>query len=364
MFIFLSLLAFLCLGTFLFLQTERFGAHPKGERLARVKASPNYRDGAFQNLSDTPMLTEGSGYGQVLYNFLVSPKPKEPSQPLPTQRTDLLALAPNEDVLVWMGHSSYYFQLDGLRVLVDPVLCGYASPFSFSTKAYLGSDVYGPEDLPEIDYLIMTHDHWDHMDYQTLKALRPKVKRVITGLGTGAHLERWGYDPRIILEGDWYDSFALPDGLEVHVTPARHFSGRGFKRAQTLWASFVFQTPNKNIYLGGDSGYGDHFATIGERFGPFDLAILENGQYDQHWVYLHMMPGEHLQAARDLRAKALLPVHSGKFTLANHDWDEPLAEVTARAKGEDISVLTPRIGEKVVLEQTEQVFERWWEGAE
>ncbi|MEM9259503.1 MAG: MBL fold metallo-hydrolase, partial [Bacteroidota bacterium] len=341
MVIFIGIIVAIMVGTILFLQTERFGAHPQGERLARVKASPNYQEGQFQNLADTPMLTEGSSYTTVLYNFLVSAKPREPKQPLSTVKTDLRSLAPEENVLVWMGHSSYFIKVDGISILVDPVLCGFASPFSFSTRAYPGSDLYTPEDFPEIDYLFMSHDHWDHMDYGTLKALRPKIKRVITGLGTGAHLERWGYDPKIITEGDWYDTLEPQKGMKVHLTPARHFSGRGFKRAQTLWTSFVLQTPGKSIFLGGDSGYGDHFKAIGERFGPFDLAILENGQYDQNWVYLHLMPGEHRQAANDLQAEAILPVHSGKFTLANHDWDEPLAKIAEDQQDEKIRLLTP-----------------------
>jgi len=198
------------------------------------------------------------------------------------------------------------------------------------------------------------------MDYKTLKELKPKIRKVITGLGNGAHLEHWGFDPESIEEGDWYSSLKLDEGFEIIITPARHFSGRGFKRNQTLWASFVLKTPTSNIYIGGDSGYGTHFKTIGEKYGPFDLAILENGQYNEKWKYIHMLPGEQFKASNDLNAKAILPVHSGKFTLANHDWDEPFIHITDSTVKHIARVITPKIGEQVYLNDTLQQFEHWW----
>jgi L-ascorbate metabolism protein UlaG (beta-lactamase superfamily) len=259
-----------------------------------------------------------------------------------------------------MGHSSYFIQLDGVKILVDPVFSGNASPVSFTTKAYAGSDVYTPEDMPAIDYLFITHDHWDHLDYPTMRRLRNKVKKVICGLGVGAHLERWGYASESIIEQDWYESFKPKAGWEIHALPARHFSGRVIKRNQTLWVSFALISPVARIYMGGDSGYGKHFLDIGERYGPFDLAILENGQYDVRWKYIHMLPGEQLQAAKALRAYTLLPVHSSKFTLATHDWDEPLKKIVENQE-KSVRVITPMIGEKVNLDDRQQTFKRWWE---
>lgn len=348
------------IGLVLFLNTEQFGNHPTGKRLLKIKQSPNYKNGSFQNLNSTPMLTEGVGYGEVLYKFLFSSKPKEPLTKIPTIKTNLKALDPNENVLIWMGHSSYFMQLDGKKLLVDPVLSGNASPLSFTTKAYKGTDIYSTDDIPEVDFLFLSHDHWDHMDYRTLKELRSKIKHIITGLGNGAHLEHWGFKPEVIIEGDWYETFTFEGGFEIHITPARHFSGRGFKRAQTLWSSFVVKSPSSSLYLGGDSGYDTHFKTISEKFGPFDLAILENGQYDEKWKYIHMLPGEPLKAAEDLKAKMLLPVHSGKFTLANHNWDEPLNTITNEAKQKSLKVITPLIGEQVELKDTSQQFQQWW----
>ncbi len=360
MFGFLLVMAIIGLGALWFLNTERFGKHPDKERLSKIQKSPNYGKGGFENLSQTPMLTEGAGYGKVLYQFLFSSNPKTPAKPLPSRKTNLKALKANENVVIWMGHSSYFIQLEGKKILVDPVLSGNASPLSFTTKAYEGSDIYSTDDIPKIDYLFLSHDHWDHMDYNTLKQLKPKIKKVVTGLGNGAHLEDWGFTSDVILEGDWYESFPLDEGFIAHVTPARHFSGRGLKRNQTLWASFVLASPSTSIYLGGDSGYGSHFKIIGENYGPFDLAILENGQYNENWKYIHMLPGEQIKAARDLNAKALLPVHSGKFTLANHDWDEPFDLISSENVPHGLRVLTPMIGESINLKDSLQTFEEWW----
>ncbi|WP_222844207.1 MBL fold metallo-hydrolase [Saccharicrinis aurantiacus] len=352
------IIATIVLGVAIFMRTPRFGKHPSGARLALIEQSPNYENGQFKNLTPTPMLAEGVNYWTVLKEFLFSGTPKEP-QHIPTKKTDLKSLNPSENVTVWMGHSSYFMQLDGKKILVDPVMSGNASPVSFTTKAYKGSDVYTTDDIPEIDYLFITHDHWDHLDYKTILELKPKIKTVICGLGVGAHFEHWGFEPSIIKEGDWYESVPLAEGFVAHITPTRHFSGRGFKRNQTLWASFAFFTPSSKIFIGGDGGYDEHFANIGEKYGPFDVAILENGQYDSKWKYIHMIPNEPIQASADLKAKALLPVHSGKFTLANHDWDEPLTKITSGSNS-NLRIITPMIGEQVNLNDTTQLYTQWW----
>jgi len=348
------------IGILLFLNTEQFGKHPSGDRLKKIEQSPNYKNGSFQNINHTPTLTEGVSYGKVIYEFLFSAKPKEPSAKVPSIKTNLNALHPNENVLIWMGHSSYFLQVDGKKILVDPVFSGNASPLSFAIKAYKGTDIYTTDDIPEIDFLFLSHDHWDHMDYKTLKKLQPKIKKIITGLGNGAHLEYWGFNSENILEGDWYDTFSFNDGFEINVTPARHFSGRGLKSAKTLWASFVLKSPTQKIYIGGDSGYDTHFKDIGDKFGPFDLAILENGQYNQNWKYIHMLPGEQLKAAKDLKVDVILPVHSGKFTLAYHDWNEPLNKISSQNDTSTVKILTPMIGEKLNFMDSTKQFKPWW----
>jgi L-ascorbate metabolism protein UlaG (beta-lactamase superfamily) len=249
-------------------------------------------------------------------------------------------------------------QVDGKKFLVDPVLSGHASPIKFTTRSFKGSDVYTTDDIPEIDFLIITHDHYDHLDYETIVKLKPKIKRVITGLGVSAHLKRWSYDGKIIFENDWDEEIKFDDVI-FNALPTRHFSGRSFKRNVSLWLSLVVTTQTKKIYVGGDSGYDTYFKTIGEKFGPFDLVILEDGQYNQYWRFIHMMPEEIVQAAQDLNAKKLLPVHWGKFSLSLHAWDEPITRAIAEAKRRGVNVLHPMIGETVYLDK-ENSFSEWW----
>ncbi len=351
----------LTVAVFVFIRQEQFGRTPSGERLERIKRSPHYKDGSFQNLSHTPDLTEGVSYYAVMKEFLFAEKVRlKPADTIPSVKTDLLNLDPASDILVWFGHSSYFIQIDGKKILVDPVLSGSASPLSFTTRAFVGSDAYTTDDIPEIDYLFLSHDHWDHVDFETLQKIRPKIRNVMCGLGTGEHLEYWGYDKSVIHEEDWNEKIELDSGFTAFTVPARHFSGRAFARNKALWTSFVLKTPTMQLFFGGDSGYDTHFASIGEKYGVFDVVILENGQYDKSWKYIHMMPDEVLQAALDLNARALFPVHSSKFVLANHAWDDPLKQITTFNKTINLPLLTPIIGERVDLKDSTQVFSEWW----
>lgn len=345
----------------MYMRLPQFGSMPTGVRQARIMQSGNYKDGAFQNLSETPQFTEGANFTKVSREFFFGKSArKQPVLPLQVEKADLKNLDTKEDVIVWFGHSSYFMQLNGKKILVDPVLSGHASPVSFTTRSFKGTDVYSADDMPEIDYLFITHDHYDHLDYQTVKALRPKVKRVITALGVGSHLEKWGYDSGKITERDWYEEITTEDGFTIHTAPSRHFSGRGFKRNGTLWTSFVLQTPTWKIYIGGDSGYDTHFKEIGEKYGPFDLVILENGQYNKYWRHIHMMPEETVQAAIDLGAKKLFPVHWSKFALALHEWDDPIKRVVNEAEKKGMPLMHPTIGAVTRLDDTTQHV-RWWE---
>ncbi len=355
----ITFFVFFAAATFAVLQHPKFGRIPRGERFERIKRSPNFRGGIFQNLNVTPQLAEDARFLDMMKNMFTS-KGRRPKEKIPSIKTDLNQLPQNENLMVWFGHSSYFMQIDGRKFLVDPVFCGNASPFSFSIKAFEGSDIYSVEDMPEIDYLIITHDHWDHLDYKTIKELKPKVNRVLTGLGVGEHMERWGYKTEQLIEKDWFESAVLEDGFNVTVTPARHFSGRGFKHKRTLWASFVLETPTQKIFIGGDGGYDEHFAEIGDKYGGFDLAILENGQYNKNWKYIHMSPDQTLQASIDLKAKRLFPVHNSKFALAYHTWDEPLKAITLLNEKIKKPLITPRIGELVWLNNPEQKFSKWW----
>lgn len=360
----LILLILACLGIvsgFFIMKQKKFGKAPSGARLERILKSPHYKNGRFDNLNPTPQLAEDTSMPEVMFRFLFGKTVnKIPQKAFQYDKTDLKNLDPDENVYVWMGHSSYFIQIDGKKILVDPVLSGYASPFSFTTKAFKGTDLYKPEDIPELDYLIISHDHWDHLDYNTVLQLFPKTKKIITGLGTGEHLEFWGYNPKNIIELDWFESADLGDGFKVSAEPARHFSGRGLKRDQAIWASFVFESPTQRIYIGGDSGYDTHFKKIGEKYGSFDLAILETGQYNKDWRYIHMMPGEEHKAMKDLNAKRMIPVHNSKFALAAHSWKEPLEKIT-ELNTENLRIIFPKIGEKINWEDDTKTYEKWWE---
>jgi len=362
MYIIIGLIILIILSAVVFMKQPKFGKLPKGVRFERIKKSPNYRNGSFQTQSPTPIMSEDVSYFTLFKESLFERNKRiSPVDEIPSVKTDLLNLDKDRDVLVWFGHSSYFMQIDGKKILVDPVLSGYASPFSFSVKAFKGTNNYTTDDIPEIDYLFISHDHWDHLDYETILKLKSKIKKVILGLGTGAHLEHWGYNEENIFEMDWNEQIVLDTGFDVNAVPARHFSGRGLKRNQSLWTAFVLQTPTIKIFIGGDGGYDKHFSEIGKIFGPIDLAIIENGQYNKNWKHVHLMPDEIVKTVKDLNAKRLFTVHSSKFALGNHAWDEPLIKVSANCREANIPLITPMIGEVVNLKDSTQKFSEWWQ---
>lgn len=336
------------------------GKLPSGKHLEKLKQSPNYKKNAFQNLSDTPMKPDDISYWKLMREFMNKNKDTVPPGLLPSIKTDLHKLNSSKPVIVWFGHSSYFIRIGNKNFLIDPVFSGNASPLSFMIKAFPGSNIYKPEDMPAIDYLILTHDHYDHLDFKTVRKLRNKVDKIFCSLGISSHLKYWGVDNHKITEMDWWESKQLEEGISLAAAPARHFSGRGVKRGQTLWSSFILKTRDHNLYLGGDSGYDSHFKEIGDKLGPFDIAILEAGQYNTMWPLIHMMPEETVQASVDLKAKALLPVHWGKFSLAMHAWNDPVKRVLDKAKEINMKVLTPKIGQPLILGDNFQ-SERWWE---
>lgn len=357
--------ALLLMGASAYTQQPKFGADPDGDRLQKIQRSPNYADGEFHNIIPTPMLKEGQGTLSILLSDAINEAENlRPAHPLPHEKVDLKRLDPKRDMLVWLGHSSFFVQIAGKRILIDPVLSPYAAPMSFAIRAFDGTTVYTADDLPDIDLLLITHDHWDHLDHETVTTLISKVKQVFVPLGVGAHFERWGYAHDKVREGDWYDKLEQDNDLAVHLAPARHYSGRGLIRNKTLWSGFVLESGQRRILLGGDSGYGPHFKELGRRFGSFDLVALDMGQYDPRWPYIHMTPQEASQAAQDLNAKALLPAHVGRFSLARHAWNEPFERIRAESQGKPYRLLTPRIGEALHLDSTEQSFSPWWEAAQ
>ena len=358
----LIIFVILALGIGLYLHQPKFGKLPEEPRLERMKNSSNYVDGQFRNLVFTPRVAAQGNSVSLWWEYLFTKKERlAPTDSIPSIKTDIKALDKSKDVVIWLGHSSYYMQLGGKRILIDPVFSSYASPVSFVNKAFEGTNQYTEEDMPDIDYLLISHDHWDHLDYPTVTALKPKIKNVICGLGVGSYFEQWGFEENLIHEADWFTELKLENDFIIHVLPSRHFSGRLLTRDKTLWAGFAMITPERRVYYSGDGGYGPHIKKIGEMLDSFDLVIMENGQYDKSWPYIHMMPEEVAQAAEELRAKALLPGHSGKFAIANHPWDDPYNRIANASQNKSYKLLTPLIGEPVELDNQQQVFSRWWE---
>lgn len=347
--IIISIAIIAAIAFFAFINQPGFGCLPRGERLERIKQSPNYRNGAFQNQHPTVLMTSEKGRFQSLWEFIFRKKDNlYPDKPVPTIKTDLKNTGKDSDFMVWFGHSSYLLQLHGKRILVDPVFC-MASPISFINKPFNGTDIYKPDDMPDIDYLIITHDHWDHLDYRTVIQLKDRIYKVICPLGVSGHFEYWGFSKNKLIELDWQEKTSPDSHFTFHCLPARHFSGRGLTSNQTLWASFLIETPSQKIYIGGDSGYDTHFAEIGRHHPGISLAILENGQYNEAWQYIHTMPHYLGQVARDLKAEKIITVHHSKYALAKHPWDEPLKNEIKIAKEDSLNLIIPVIGQVIDL---------------
>lgn len=340
---------------------KSFGKNPSGEHLKSIARSANYKNGAFQNLSETVM-TPDESMMSVSRKFFFDRTKKTPPGIVPSVNTDLKKLPVSNNQIIWFGHSSYLLIVNEKKILVDPVFSGHASPFSTMVKAFPGSNIFDIEDLPEIDLLLITHDHYDHLDYGTVLKLKNSTCPIFTSAGVSSHFLYWGFDKKRITEFDWWESHAFDNDIRFTATPARHFSGRGLTRAKTLWSSFVLESGTSKIYIGGDSGYESHFAEIGNKFNRFDLALLECGQYNHMWRHIHMMPEQTVQASLDLNADQLIPVHWGKFSLALHPWNEPVSRAHKEATLKSTNILSPKIGEAIEIGKTYRQ-EEWWDGS-
>jgi L-ascorbate metabolism protein UlaG (beta-lactamase superfamily) len=361
MIILLIIIAVIAIGGFLFMQSAIFGEKPSGARLERIKKSPNYKEGVFQYPEATPLMTKEASYLKMIRQQFVKDESREPIVPVPSVITDLKKAPAGNAVITWFGHSSYLIQLNGKNILVDPVFSIAASPVDFfGAKRFPGTDIYSLKEMPPLDAILISHDHYDHLDYGVITDLKNSNVKFYMPLGVGAHLELWGIDTSRIIEFDWWDKAEIIPGFRLTATPARHFSGRGlFDRGKTLWTSYVLETDSTKIYIGGDSGYGPHFKEIGEKYGPFDITILECGQYHTYWPLIHMMPEETVQAHLDLKGKVLFPVHWGKFALAFHAWKSPIERLKVKANELSVKVTTPKIGEQIVLGESFPQSD-WW----
>ena len=334
----------------LFLSQESFGKLPQGKRLERIKKSPHYDGKQFVNDEETEFMTGNKSTLTVWREFMFNKKKNTvPDTAIHAIKTDLRKLPNDKDWIVWFGHSSYLVNLSGKKILVDPVFYK-GSPVKFANKMFKGTDIYKPADMPDIDYLVITHDHWDHLDYETVTELEPRVKKVITALGVGSNLEYWHYPVSKLIELDWWENAQLGDSTRITATPARHFSGRDLHKHKTFWASFVYESPKRTIWIGGDGGYGSHYSKIKANFPNIDLGILENGQYNPDWAQVHTMPQYLGREMLELGAKRYLTVHHSKFCLSKHPYYEPLENAKKAAQESGKPLLMPLIGEVIYLD--------------
>ncbi|CAN5446534.1 MBL fold metallo-hydrolase [soil metagenome] len=361
----LALLVVILAGIGLWVLTlPPFGGEPNGERLMRMRANPLYHDGAFANPLPPEPPRALSDNLTLLRQELANKEVRVPPSAIPVVVVDpksLQATAPAPGLRAfWIGHASVYIEIDGLRLLVDPVFSEYASPFSFGPRRFHPPPI-ALADLPPIDAVLITHDHYDHLDMNVVQQLAKRGTAFHVPLGIGAHLERWGVAAKQIHEHEWWQEQQLGK-LRIVSTPTRHYSGRALNRNSTLWTSWSVIGSKHRFYVSGDTGYGDHFRRIGEKLGPFDLSFIKVGAYGPGapWADIHMSAEDAVRAHRDVRATRMFPVHWGTFNLAFHAWDEPIRRTLAAAHTQGVDVVTPRVGEFVDADRPFASV-AWWE---
>jgi len=347
--------------TLLTMSCSSMGSDPDGQRLEIIKQSKQYNleKESFENSVEIPLST-GRSFFSIFIDFIADGDNRRPKTALPEDKPEISDLKNKSEDLrfIWFGHSTLLVDINKVRLLIDPVFSDYASPVNAFAKRFQ-SPVLAVNEIPDIDLVIISHDHYDHLDYETILELKDNDIKYIVPLGVGAHLEGWGVAKEKITELDWWDKTNVK-GLEISCTPAQHFSGRGLLNGNsTLWSSWAIKGKDQNTFFSGDSGYGEHYKEIGEKLGPFDVVFLENGAYSLGWKFVHQLPEEAVQAFIDLKGQKLVPVHWGMFDLALHSWHEPIERVTAEAKKRDIDIITPRLGQLVSIKQ-KSVFEDWW----
>ncbi|MEU6339591.1 MBL fold metallo-hydrolase [Streptomyces sp. NPDC046977] len=326
-----------------------FGDNPYGERMERIQRSPHFADGVFTNPVSARTAPSGSMLRFARSYFRKEDRVRRaPAGDIPLYGSTLadLAAPPASGLrLTWMGHSTVWTEIDGHRVLFDPVWGERCSPFSFIGPKRLHRPPVALRELGEADAIVISHDHYDHLDMPTIKALAGTGTRFVVPLGVGAHLERWGVPADRMTELDWHESTQV-GGLTLTATPARHFCGRAIRNTQhTLWASWVVAGPEHRVYHSGDTGYFPGFAEIGASYGPFDATMVQIGAYSEFWPDIHMTPEEGIRAHGDLRGELMLPIHWGTFNLAPHPWEAPAEGTVAAARAAGARVAVPRPGE-------------------
>ncbi|WP_435577527.1 MBL fold metallo-hydrolase [Gilvibacter sp.] len=359
----LGILVGLVLIVLLYIQIDPvFGANPDRSLMAKLAIEAQYDGKKFLNKEATQVMTstkDSLAWPDTQTNMLGSlapPKGKNPQQPLPSLKFDKTQFIPGS--FAWFGHSTIMMNVDDTNIIIDPVFYR-ASPVFFAGKPFPLGERPTIAELPEIDVVLISHDHYDHLDMKAIKEMDPMVKQYLVPLGIKAHLLKWGVDSAKVQEFDWYQEQYFK-GVKFTFTPSRHFSGRGiFNRASTLWGSWIVKGSSQNIYLTGDSGYTEDFAKIGAKYGPFDIAFVENGAYNSGWAEIHMFPEQSVQAGIDLQAKMLFPIHWGKFDLSLHNWKEPIERFKTSAEQREQFVVTAKIGSIFNTENPPQ--DNWWQ---
>jgi len=363
---FLLLIAALVIFYFAFVNFyPSFGGDVNEERQERYSASQQFDKGKFINIKKE--IPEAASFSKMLSIsrkfFFEKVENGRPTKELEIQKVDSAHIADyqGDPRLIWFGHSAFLLQMEGKNILIDPMFGPVPAPHQWMGAQRFQVELpITIEKLPKIDAIVISHDHYDHLDYESIQKLKSKVAAYFVPLGVGVHLEAWDIDSDQITEMDWWEETTYKE-IQLACTPAQHFSGRKFSNGQsTLWSSWVIKSDSTALFFSGDSGYAPHFKQIGERYGPFDFAMMECGQYNKMWPDIHMFPEETAQAGVDVQAQAIMPIHWGAFKLALHSWTDPIERVSKKASALKIPLVTPKIGEPILIKQLPQPNSVWW----
>lgn len=363
-YIFIFIICLFLYGVSYYYLSPQLGERMSEKDKAEYSKSANFNGEYFVNNPATFQVTEYDIRNEEnsLWKMLKGVENSRPSKELPVLTTPIKQLMSkkNDYLMSWLGHSTILMKVEGKVVLFDPMFSNKPTPHPLvGSSRYSDKLAFEIKDLPYVDVVMISHDHYDHLDYESIKELISKTKKFFVPLGVARHLRLWGVPEDQIVELDWWESGKVGD-LELYLTPSQHFSGRSLTRADTLWGSWYIKAPRGNIYFSGDTGYGGHFKEIKERLGKVDLAFLESGQYNKAWAAIHMMPEETAKAAVDLEAKKMMPIHWGAFSLSIHSWYEPVERVAKEAERLKVPVFTPVMGELINIEKVNIDKEYWW----
>lgn len=342
----------------------QFGADFDDTHKRAMQMSPQYVTNQFVNQEPTaPGLNEDSNMFTTLLDYIKGTPNQKPKTDLEVEAiSSRQLLDASEPNLIWFGHSSFLLSINHKRIFFDPVFSQVPAPHPWlGSKRYNSQPPITPENLPEIDAVVISHDHYDHLDYDSVKKMDNKVKQYFVPMGVAEHLVHWGVDMKKIVEFNWWQNTEIGE-LTLTFTPARHFSGRRLtNQNQTLWGGWFIKSNDFSMFYSGDTGYGKHFKEIYNKLGAPDIALLECGQYNQAWSDIHMMPEQTVQAANDLKAGVMMPVHWGSFTLALHSWTDPIERAIKAAEQTNQKLVAPKIGEIMLLSDTPAARENWWQ---